>query len=113
MNTQIITTVTVSAPQLVDLTDNASIADGLGEARARLAKLKTEIESMEELLKARRVGWAEGDKYRVTVSYDVEKKTTKWKAIAEQFEPSRQLIRAHTKYTTYDRVNVTALKKEV
>lgn len=100
-------------PKFINVTSDADVADALGEARADLAEVKARIDFLEGLLKAKGVTAVNGEKYRVAISYGIERSTIAWKAVAEHFKPSRQLLRAHTNVTVSDRVTVSALKKEV
>lgn len=94
-----------------EVTNLRNVVDALGDARAELDAAKQRVAFLEGLLKNERVAALNGDRYRVAISYDVVTKRVDWKAVAEKLEPSRQLVRAHTKQTTADRVRVSALGK--
>lgn len=97
--------------KLYDITANGEIADHLGNLRAEIKRLKEAQKFFEDILKNNHVTEAEGEKYRVTISYSVERKTTDWQSVAEKFKPSYQLIAAHKKVSVYDSVKVTAHTK--
>jgi len=84
--------------------------DRLGYIRAQIADLQEQAKALEAELKNTGPGSYEGNLFRATVS-DVERKLTDWKAIAAKFEPSRQLIQAHTKLSHSITVRVTARKR--
>ena len=97
---------------LVDITDHASIADAIGDARAQLAEAKSRLAFLENLLKADHVRQVNGSRYRVTIAYDIATTRTDWKAIAVKMQPSRQLVTAHTRQTIApSRVTCKALNK--
>lgn len=87
------------------------IADELGTLRAEIKVLKDRQAALEQILKDQHVESANGDLFHVTISYDVATNRVDWRAIAEKFNPSRQLVTAHTKTSVSDRVRVTAMKK--
>lgn len=89
----------------------APLADELGSVKAELKLLKDREKQLEADLKATGRDVIEGDLYRVSISRDVERSSVAWKAVAEHFHPSRQLLTAHTNKSVYDRVNVSAHKK--
>ena len=93
------------------LTNAQIVADDLGAARAKLAKVKEEITLLEDLLKAQGITEVEGNLFRVTIAYGVETTRVNWQKVANFFKPSRQLVQAHTSTGVSDRVRVTALKK--
>jgi hypothetical protein len=85
------------------------LADELGQLAADIKAMKNRKAEIEATLKAANVKTVEGRLFRVTISYDVATTRTDWKTIAAKLNPSRQLITAHSKTTTADRVNVRAL----
>ena len=94
-----------------DISSAGVIADELGKLRAQIKQLKDAQATLEEILKSNGTGTATGKDYFVTITYGAQRKTVDWKTIAAKLEPSRQLVAAHTKTVTYDRVNVTAHHK--
>lgn len=97
--------------QLVDVSTPATIADELGAVRAEIKQLQDKAKVLETLLKNQHTTSVDGDLYHVAISYGVETKRVDWKTVAQKLEPSRQLVAAHTKTTTADRVRVSAHKK--
>ena len=98
-------------PRFFDATDDGAVADELGKLRAEIDALKNSAEFLEDLLKHKGVTEAEGALFRVRISYDIETKRVSWKDVAAKLNPSRQLIQAHTRVSTSDRVLVTAKRK--
>ena len=101
----------MSQPRFFDATDDGAVADELGKLRAEIDALKNSAEFLEDLLKQKGVTEAEGTFFRVRISYDVQTKRVNWKDVAAKLNPSRQLVQAHTRVSTSDRVLVTAKKK--
>jgi hypothetical protein len=99
------------AQAVYNVTTDGDIADALGEVRAQIKALQDQQDFIEGLLKAKGVTLAEGRMFRVSISYGVEAARVDWKAVAEKLQPSRQLVTAHTKVSSSDRVRVTAMKK--
>ncbi len=99
--------------QFVDVTTDGDIADALGAARAKLKQAADAVRFLEDMLKYKGVTEANGEHYRVKIAYGIETKRVDWKAVADKLQPSRQLVQAHSKVTTSDRVTVSAHKKEV
>ena len=87
------------------------IADELGTIRAEIKVLKDRQAALEQILKDQHIQSANGDLFHVTISYDVETARVDWRAVAEKFNPSRQLVTTHTKTSYSDRVRVTGHKK--
>ena len=89
----------------------SQVADQIGELRSNIKSKQNDLKELENLLKDNGVISADGDLYRVAISYDVTRSTTNWAKIAKRFEPSRQLIVANTTVSVHDRVSVSALPK--
>jgi hypothetical protein len=89
----------------------SEIADQIGALRAVIKQEQDRLKQLEAILKDEGVITADGDLYRVAISYDVQRSTTNWKKIAERFNPSRQIISGNTTASFHDRVNVSALPK--
>jgi len=94
-----------------DATTDADVADEIGALRAEIDQLRKAEAFLVDLLKHKGVEAVDGKHYRVAISYGVETKRTDWHAVAERLGPSRQLVQAHTRVTTADRVRVSALKR--
>lgn len=97
--------------QLINVSDLSSVADELGRARAEMKEIKDKVSFLESILLDSDESVVEGDFFRVALSRNVERETVNWKKIAAKFEPSRQLVRAYTRFSTFNRVNISALKK--
>ena len=81
--------------------------DQLGFIAAQVAELTKRADSIKANLKASGIDSVEGEFYRASISRS-ERFTTDWHAIAEKFEPSRQLVTAHTTSTEVVTVRVGA-----
>ncbi len=85
------------------------MADFIGDIRGQIRHLQDRLTHVEDIMKNEGVTIAEGDKFRVAISYDVSRATTNWKKIAERYNPSRQIISGNTKVSLHDRLTVSAL----
>ena len=74
----------------------AAIVDRLGILAAAAAEIETEVKALKAELILAGVETLEGDLYRAAVSHCPGREVVAWKAIAEHFKPSRQLVTAHT-----------------
>ena len=97
--------------QFLNVSTDADVADELGALRAQAKVIADQAKFLEGLLKEKRVAVAEGKKYRVTISYDIETERVAWKNVAEQLGASAELIEANSSVSKSDRVLVTAHKK--
>lgn len=87
----------------------AAIVDRLGVLAAASADIETEVKALKAELILAGVPAIEGDLYRASVSHCPGRETVAWRAIAEHFKPSRQLITAHTDTgAPYSTVRLTA-----
>lgn len=89
----------------------AALVDQLASVKAQLSDLK----ALEDQLKAALVESGQvaidGSAHRATVSHCAGRESIDWQAIAARFNPSRQLITAHTSTgAPYDVVRVSARK---
>ena len=74
----------------------AALTDEIGSIRAEIKRLEAINKQLTDQLKDTGAGKHTGAIYKSTV-YAVDPKTTiDWKAVAMHFEPSRQLITAHS-----------------
>jgi hypothetical protein len=96
----------------MDMTIPLAVAvDRIGQIKATIASLKADQEALESLLIESGLPVVEGAMYRASVSHCDGRVVTDWRTIAERFEPSRQLVAAHTKHgDAYDVVRVSARK---
>ena len=95
---------------LVDVSNDAKLADELGALRAEIKVLQDQAKALEGVMKASGKDVFEGDLYRVKVVHQ-ERKAVNWKKIAEKFDPSRQLVQAWTNVNKVVSVKVTAHTK--
>lgn len=77
----------------------AALTDEIGSIRSEIKRLQAIDKQLTEQLKASGAGKHQGAIYKSTVYPVEEKETVNWKAVAMHFEPSRQLITAHTTKT--------------
>jgi hypothetical protein len=88
-----------------------SIVDRLGVLAAAAAKIDNEVKTLKAELILAGVEKLEGELYRAAVSHCPGREIVAWKAIAEHFKPSRQLIAAHTEAgVPYSSVRISARK---
>lgn len=81
--------------------------DSLGFIKAQIADLEKQAKAFHAQIVAMGVGAHEGDIFRASVSI-ADRETTDWRAVAEKFEPSRQLVTAHTSAKEVTTVRVVA-----
>ena len=88
----------------------AALTDEIGSIRSEIKRLEALDKQLTEQLKASGAGKHQGAIYKSTI-YPVEPKTTvNWKAVAMHFEPSRQLITAHS---TTGKASLSALVSKI
>ena len=73
----------------------ARIVDDLGAVKAKIAKLQEEEDELKDILTTSGMSFVDGGKYRASISWHA-RANVDWRTIAQRFEPSRQLIAAHT-----------------
>ena len=89
----------------------AAKVDELGELRAQIADLVDRAEQIRADLENAGLPIIDGHNYRATLTTVKGRTLTNWEAIAKRFDPSPQLIRAHTKTGKEStRLNMTARK---
>lgn len=89
----------------------SAIVDRLGVLAAAAADIDNEVKALKAELILAGVPAIEGDLYRASISHCAGRETIAWRAIAEHFKPSRQLVTAHTDTgTPYSVVRVSARK---
>lgn len=74
----------------------AALVDALAKIKQRIADLKVEEDDLKDALIALGEPVLEGTAHRCAVSLCEGRTTIDWQTIARKFEPSRQLIAAHT-----------------
>jgi hypothetical protein len=89
----------------------AAIVDRLGILAAASAEIENETKALKAELILAGVQTLEGALYRASISHCPGRETIAWRAIAEHFKPSRQLITAHTDNgAPYSVVRISARK---
>lgn len=83
------------APAATDPTMQA-LVDEYGALDSHIKALQSNLEMLKSAIKAQGAGKHEGAFYRATVYESAGRTVTDWKAVAEHFNPSYQLITAHT-----------------
>lgn len=73
----------------------SAIVDRIAQLKAQISDLTQEEAALKAALVDSGLEAINGTEHRAAISWTV-KKSTDWRAIAERFEPSRQLIAAHT-----------------
>jgi hypothetical protein len=86
------------------------IADMIGQQRAELNEIKNTLKYWEDQAKAAGLDTLEGDMFKVSI-IQTERTTVNWKAVAERFEPSRQLLTANSTTNHVTSVRVSAYPK--
>lgn len=89
----------LSAPPARTAPTLAEQVDRLGQIKAAQADLQDEYDRIRAELEEAGLKEIDGHQYRATFSTST-RTTTDWRAIAERFKPSPQLVRRHT--TTSD-----------
>ena len=80
----------VTAPEV------AQAVDQLGAIDAQIKALTKQAETLKAAIKAQGPERYNGSEFSALVFESEGRTVTDWRAIAEKFEPSRQLITAHT-----------------
>ena len=73
-----------------------AVVDELATIKAHVADLAKREAELKEILVSSGQTHVDGTLHRVTVCHVSGRVCTDWKTIAEKFDPSRQLIQAHT-----------------
>ena len=85
--------------------------DQLGHLKAQIAKLQDEEKQIKAVLSGCGYDAVDGSSYRASISWTDGKLSIDWRAIAERFNPSRQLVTAHTSQgEAFCTIRVTARK---
>lgn len=87
----------------------AAMVDQLGALDAQIKALTKQADTLKASIKAHGPERYNGSEFSALVFESEGRTVTDWKAIAEKFEPSRQLITAHT--TTGEPVRSIKLAK--
>lgn len=84
------------AELLADPAVLGAMVDRLAAIKAQTAELSSAEKSIKNLLTESGLPAVEGTAHRAAISHCSGRETVDWAAIAAKFEPSRQLIKAHT-----------------
>jgi len=91
------TTIHTAAP-VINLTPSIELmVDELGQLQDQAAALAEQIDSLKSTIKSAGAGRYLGTRWQSLVSDVAESTKVDWQAVAQHFEPSYQLITAHTK----------------
>ena len=74
----------------------AALTDEIGAIRSEIKRLEALDKQLTDQLKEAGEGKHQGNLYKSTVSPTKETAVTDWKSVAMHFEPSHQLITAHS-----------------
>ena len=88
---------TIEKQTIVLTPDLFAVIDEAGAIHAEIARLTKQLDAMKSRIKATGTGKVTGFNYESNVFEKTISDKTDWEAIAMHFEPSRQLITAHTK----------------
>jgi hypothetical protein len=89
----------------------ALAVDRLAALKAQIAELTLEEKALKETLTASGLETVDGTAHRVAISNCAGRVVTDWETVAAKFNPSRQLIAAHTSTgAPYTVVRVSARK---
>lgn len=80
----------------MDVVTELSLVDQLGQLDKQIKALTKQSEAIKAQIKAQGIGEHLGQEYRALVIQSEPATRTDWQAIAERFNPSRQLIAAHS-----------------
>jgi tRNA(Phe) wybutosine-synthesizing methylase Tyw3 len=89
----------------------AAAVDRLALIKAEIARLTAEEKALKESLTASGLEAIDGTAHRVAISHCAGRVSIDWETIAAKFNPSRQLVAAHTSTgAPYTVVRVSARK---
>lgn len=92
------TTITHTTAPVISLSPSIDLlVDELGQLEDQAAALKAQIETIKATIKAQGAGRYMGSRWQSVVTAPSESDRINWEAVAMHFEPSRQLLTAHTK----------------
>ena len=91
-------TTTHTAAPVINLTPSVELmVDELGQLQDQVAALNEQIDSLKTAIKAHGAGKYLGTRWQSVVTAPSESERVNWEAVAMHFQPSRQLLTAHTK----------------
>ena len=82
--------------QIIETPTILTLVDQLGALESQIERLREQQESIKAELKDMGAGTYAGALYSANVYYTKPRPVIDWKAIAEHFSPSYQLVTAHT-----------------
>lgn len=92
------TTHTTTAAPVISLSPSIDLlVDELGQLEDQAAALKAQIDTIKTTIKAQGAGRYLGSRWQSLVTAESESDRINWEAVAMHFQPSRQLLTAHTK----------------
>lgn len=96
-------------PSVSPVPSAADAVDQLGYIRAQIADLQAIEKTLKAAIEAAGTPRIEGRLYKAAVILSAGRISTDWKAVAEHFNPSRQLITAHTSQgTAFSAIRISA-----
>jgi hypothetical protein len=91
--------------------DLIAMVDELGGLKARIADLQAREKQLKATLSGCGYEAIDGEQYRASIAWTDGRISIDWRAIAEHFNPSRQLVTAHTSTgEAFATIRVTARK---
>lgn len=91
-------TITHTTTAAITLTPSIELmVDELGQLQDHVAALNEQIEALKAAIKAHGAGKYFGHRWQSVVTAPSESERVNWEAVAMHFNPSRQLLTAHTK----------------
>ena len=92
------TTHTTTAAPVISLDPSIDLlVDELGSLQDQAAALAAQIDTIKATIKAQGAGRYLGSRWQSLVTAPSESQRIDWESVAMHFEPSRQLLTAHTK----------------
>lgn len=89
---------TTQTPATIELTPSVELmVDELGQLEDQAAILKAQIDALKTTIKALGAGKYLGHRWQSVVTAPSESDRIDWESVAMHFNPSRQLLTAHTK----------------
>ncbi|MFZ8887333.1 MAG: hypothetical protein ACO3F9_13610 [Burkholderiales bacterium] len=76
--------------------DLIAMVDELGGLKARIADLQIREKEIKAMLSGCGYEAIDGQQYRASIAWSDGRLSIDWRAIAEHFNPSRQLVTAHS-----------------
>jgi hypothetical protein len=103
---------TTTASPVISLDPSIDLlVDELGQLQDQAAALADQIDSLKTTIKAQGAGRYLGSRWQSLVVDVAEGKKTNWQAVAMHFQPSHQLITAHSSITPATSRITTTLQK--